>query len=334
MKKRLLAVLIIAVLCVGALAGCGGSGTGSTDSASKDQASGEFVYRVGFVNIDNADPNCYGATQKFVEYVQSDEFKAAVGADKVEALTADSALNIEKQTTNIETLLTKGVDMMFIIGVDTAGNTTGVEECNKAGVPVFMVGTEASGGDWKFVGFNETELGQKQGEWCAANLPQNANICYLEGVPGREAATMRKDGFLEGIKSRSDLKVLSSQTGEFDTATGMQVTEDWIQTYGDKINAIVSADSQMIVGAVEALKAAKMNEKVTTCGVMHLGKEDGYMIPAGDESYAVFVSWPSIGTLCGQIAERIYKGETIDDKTYIELKDVTADNYDEVISSI
>jgi ABC-type sugar transport system substrate-binding protein len=336
MKKRLLAVLMIAVLCIGALAGCGG-GAGSTDSSSsdsKDQASGKFVYRVGFVNIANSDPNCYGATQKFVEYVQSDEFKKAVGADKVEALTADSALDIEKQTTNIETLLTKGVDMMFIIGVDTAGNTAGVEECNKAGVPVFMVGTEATGGDWKFVGFNETELGQKQGEWAAANLPQNANICYLEGTPGREAATMRKDGFLEGIKSRPDLKILSSQTGEFDTATGMQVTEDWIQTYGDKINCIVSADSQMIVGAVEALKAAKINEKVTTLGVIHLGKEDGYMIKDGDESYAVFVSWPSIGTLCGQIAERIYKGETIDDKTYIELKDVTADNYDEVINSI
>jgi ABC-type sugar transport system substrate-binding protein len=145
---------------------------------------------------------------------------------------------------------------------------------------------------------------------------------------------MRKDGFLEGIKSRPDLKILSSQTGEFDTATGMQVTEDWIQTCGDKINCIVSADSQMIVGAVEALKAAKINEKVTTLGVIHLGKEDGYMIKDGDESYAVFVSWPSIGTLCGQIAERIYKGETIDDKTYIELKDVTADNYDEVINSI
>ena len=60
----------------------------------------------------------------------------------------------------METLLTKGLDMMFIIGVDTEGNTTSVEACNKEGIPVFMVGTEASGGDWKFVGFDETELGK------------------------------------------------------------------------------------------------------------------------------------------------------------------------------
>lgn len=329
MKKRLLAVLMASAMAATTLlTGCGSSGGSS--SASGD---GDKVYRVGFVNIDDADQNCYAATQNFINAVNSPEFAKAVGVDKVEAVTADSAKDIEKQTTNVETLLTKGVDMMFIIGVDTEGNTTAVNACNQEGVPVFMVGTEASGGDWKFVGFNETELGQKQGEWCAANLPQNANICYLEGVPGREAAVKRKEGFLDGISSRSDLNVLSSQTGKFETAAAMQVTEDWIQAYGDKINCIVSADSMMAIGMVEALKSAGMNDSVTTCGVMHLGEQDGYMIKDGDMSYAVFVSWPSIGTLCADIAQRVYAGETIDDQTYIELTDVTADNYDEVVKS-
>lgn len=335
MKKRLLALLTASALCLTALAGCSVDTGSSADGGGKDGAagSGEYVYRVGFVNIDNADPNCYAATQNFVSAVQSDAFKNAVGADKVEALTADSAKDIEKQTTNVETLLSKGVDMMFIIGVDTNGSTASVEACNQEGVPVFMVGTEASGGDWKFVGFNEVELGKKQGDWCAANLPQGANICYLEGTPGREAAVLRKQGFEEGIAARDDLNILSSQTGEFETAAAMQVTEDWIQTYGDKIGCVVSSDSLMIVGAVEALKAAGMNEQVTTCGVMHLSAEDGYMIKDGDETYAVFVSWPSIGTLCADIAQRIYAGETIDEKTYIELTDVTIDNYDEIVAA-
>lgn len=329
MKKRLLAVLMAtAMAATTLLTGCGSSSGGS--SASGD---GDKVYRVGFVNIDDADQNCYAATQNFINAVNSPEFAKAVGVDKVEAVTADSAKDIEKQTTNVETLLTKGVDMMFIIGVDTEGNTTAVNACNQEGIPVFMVGTEASGGDWKFVGFNETELGQKQGEWCANNLPQNANICYLEGVPGREAAVKRKEGFMDAIASRSDLNVLSSQTGKFETAAAMQVTEDWIQAYGDKINCIVSADSMMAIGMVEALKSAGMNDSVTTCGVMHLGEQDGYMIKDGDMSYAVFVSWPSIGTLCADIAQRVYAGETIDDQTYIELTDVTADNYDEVVKS-
>lgn len=119
----------------------GGSDESGSDETEKG---GDYVYRVGFVNIDNADNCCYPAMQKFVEYVESDEFAKSVGADKVEAITADSAKDIEKQTTNVETLLSKGVDMMFIIGVDTQGNTTAVNACNEEGIPVFMVGTEAS----------------------------------------------------------------------------------------------------------------------------------------------------------------------------------------------
>ena len=346
MGKRVLAVIAAAMFGIGALAGCGGNSGGSaksgdgetkqqssSDSGEANETEGEYVYCVGFVNIDNGDTACYPAMQKFIEYVESDEFAKSVGADKVEALTADSAKDIEKQTTNVETLLSKGVDMMFIIGVDTEGNTTSVKACNEEGIPVFMVGTEASGGEWKFVGFDEVELGKRQGEWCAENLPENSNICYLQGTPGREASVQREEGFMQGIESRDDLTVLSSQTGDFDAATAMQVTEDWIQTHGEKINCIVSANSTMIAGAIEALKAAKMNEDVTSVGVVHLGAEDGYPIQDGDEDYAIFVSWPSIGTLCGEIAERVYKGEEIDERTNIELEDMTAENFDEIVAA-
>ena len=204
MVKRFLTLALATVMTAGLLSGCSlkPSGGGSDDAAAAEEGGEkEYVYRVGFVNIDNADNCCYPAMQKFVDYVQSDEFAESVGADKVEALTADSAKDIEKQTTNVETLLSKGVDMMFIIGVDTEGNTTAVQACNNEGVPVFMVGTEASGGEWKFIGFDETELGMRQGEWCAKNLPENANICYLQGTPGREAAVLREEGFMEGISS-------------------------------------------------------------------------------------------------------------------------------------
>ena len=147
MKKRLLATLMAAVMGTTMLAGCSpGSAAGS---ASGEATGKDRVYRVGFVNIDDADQNCYGATQRFIAAVKSDEFKKQVGTDKVEAITADSAKDLEKQTTNVETMLTKGIDMLFLIGVDTEGNTAAVEACNREGVPVFMVGTEASGGDWK-----------------------------------------------------------------------------------------------------------------------------------------------------------------------------------------
>lgn len=200
------------------MTGCGKSSGG--DSGSGDSGSEDYIYRVGFVNIDNADQNCYPAMQNFVSYVESDEFEKSVG-HPVEVLQADSALDVEKQSTNVETLLTKGIDMLFMIGVDTEGNNAAVEECNAENIPVYMVGTEASSGEWKFVGFDETEFGSIQGDWCVENLDEGENICYLEGTPGREATTKRKEGFEDAIAERDDLKILSSQTGEFDAEEAM-----------------------------------------------------------------------------------------------------------------
>ena len=343
MVKRLLTLLMVSAIGIGTLAGCGNSsGEGSSDAAVTEVAADEensaeanagtetdYVYRVGFINIDDGDTNCYPAMMNFKEYVESPEFAEAVGADKVEAFTADSALNIEKQTNNVETLINKGVDMMFIIGVDTAGNTTAVETCNAEGIPVFMVGTEASGGEWKFIGFDETELGQKQGEWCVENLPENANICYLEGTPGREAAVMRKEGFMNAIAEREDLNVLSSQPGNFSTEDSMQVTEDWIQKYGDDIDCIVAPDNFSILGACEALKGAGVTD-VITCGVVG-NREDANQIKEGNEVYGVFCYWPMIGTLCGEIAEKVYLGEEVEERSTIELFHMTLDNCDELL---
>lgn len=357
MKKKLIAAMLTVAMASALLAGCGGSGGTSAQSGTQEQEKSEdtadggeaeeagsntaseeditlrddLVYRVGFANIDDSDNCCYPAALKFKEYVESEEFAKSIGVDKVETLLTDSAGDIEKQTTNVETMLTKGVDMMFIIGVDTEGNTTAVEQCNAEGVPVFMVGTEASGGIWKFVGFDETQLGQGQGKWCADNLPENTKICYLEGTPGREAAVLRKEGFLDGIAQRDDLEVLSSQTGDFDTETAMQVTEDWIQAYGDDIGCIVAADGKMITGACEAVKAAALGDQVTTCGVVSV-EDDAYLIEQGDEDYAIFVYWPSIGTLCGEIAEKVYKGEQVDARTNIELQNMTKDNVKELLA--
>jgi ABC-type sugar transport system substrate-binding protein len=311
-------IFILAAVCASLMASC---------NARKNSEKPEFLYRVGFVNIADSNPVCYPSMLKFLERMQSSELLQKIGVDKIEVLTADSDYNIERQTSNVETLLTNGVDIIFIIGVDTEGNTVAVEQCNAAGVPVFMTGTEASSGEWKFIGFNEIELGRKQGEWCAANLPQNTKIHYLQGTPGREATLLREQGFREGIAGRSDLAIVSAQTGNFEIARAMQVTEDWIQAYGNAIGCIVAADSTMIEGSIEALKAAQMVDDVITCGVVQLGTWDAAPIREGTEDYAVFVYWPSIGTLCADIAAEYYLGNEIAEKTYIELFDVTPANY-------
>ena len=360
MKRKIVAMALASTMAIGMLAGCGSSSsdTTSSDAATEtteeadeeeteadaeeteeedtaddtEAASGDFVYRMGFVNISDADNCCYPCAQNFKETCESAEFAEAIGADSVEVFAADSALDIEKQTTNVETILSQGVDIMFIIGVDTEGNNTAVKECNEAGVPVFMVGTEATTGDWKFIGFDEYEFGAAQGEWAVENLPENCKICYMEGTTGREATVLRKQGFEETIAERDDLEIIASQTGDFDTATAMQVTEDWLTAYGDEIGCMVAADGKMTVGMSEALKSHG-DTGIITIGNFSVGELDGYPVKDGDVSSAVFSDWPSIGFLCADVAKQVYlEGyDFVDERTNIELVSVTPDNWDEIV---
>jgi ABC-type sugar transport system substrate-binding protein len=311
--------VVVILLCACLLASCSGKKGGAKEA-------GGNLYRIGFVNIADRDPVCYPSMLKFLDKMNSSELLSKIGVDKIEVLTADSDYNTERQASNVTNILTRGVDIMFIIGVDTEANTVSVEECNAAGVPVFMVGTEASGGEWKFVGFSETEIGTRQGEWCVANLPRNTNICYLQGAPGREATWLREEGFRQAIAARNDLKIISAQTGMWDVARAMQVTEDWIQAYGNTIGAIVAADGQMTTGAIEVLKAANMTN-VITAGVVSMGTWDAEGLRQGQEDYAVFTYWPSVGELCADVALDYYLGNEIPERSNIVLFDVTPANY-------
>ena len=331
MKRRVLTMLLAGTMALAMLAGCKSNGETAPEQkaeASEEDSSGDFLYKVGYSNLADSDENCYISSSTFKEVVESDDFAEAVG-HKVSVEWTDSDGDITKQTTNVETLLAKGVDIMFLVGVDKAGSTTAVEACNKAGVPVFMVASESEGGEYKFVGFNEEACGVVQGEYVAEHAEEGDKICYLTGTPGTENTVLREEGFLEGLKSRDDLEVISTQSGDFSAEDAMQVTEDWVQAYGDEIDWIVTQDNKMGQGVVEVLKAANMLDKVRISSWIVPGTWDAEYLKNDDVEHAVYVSFKTLGETGAKVCEKFYKGEDIEDRTYMDLYSVTKDNYSE-----
>jgi ABC-type sugar transport system substrate-binding protein len=63
------------------------------------------------------------------------------------------------------------------------------------------------------------------------------------------------------------LKLLASQTGEWDRAKSMALMENWIQSYGDQIQAVFAQNDEMGLGAVQALMDAKKKQSVYVVSV-------------------------------------------------------------------
>lgn len=342
MKKRILSMMLVTAMVIAALSSCGQNddtpAADNTETASEPETSvstespetesKDLAYKVGVSNLADSDENCYIACSTFKTIVESEGFSDAVGHEVTVDWT-DSNDDITKQTSNVETLIAKGIDMLFMLGVDTAGNSSAVEACNKAGVPVFMVASESDGGEYRFVGFNEYDCGKVQGEYVAENAAEGDKICYMEGTPGREAQVLREEGFMDGISGRDDLEILSTQSGNFSAEEAMQVTEDWLQAYGDDIDWIVTQDNQMVQGVVEVLKAANAIDKVRISGWIVPGTWDAEYVKNGDTEQAVYVSFATLGETMAEVCQKYYNGEEIEDQTYMDLFSVTDDNFSE-----
>jgi ribose transport system substrate-binding protein len=90
-------------------------------------------------------------------------------------------------------------------------------------------------------------------------------VIILEGVPGAQTAIDRKTGIDRAVKEFPNVKVLASQTAKFSRVEGMRVMENLLQKFS-KIDAVISTNDEMALGAIEAIDAAKRIKEIKVAG--------------------------------------------------------------------
>lgn len=113
----------------------------------------------------------------------------------------------------------------------------------------------------------------------------------------------------------------------------MRITEAWIQKYGDgkggvTFDAIISANDQMALGAIEALKAVELldgENNILINGVDGTSEaidmvENGYMVQT------VFQNGPGQGEAAVSTIEKLLNGEDVDSEVIVPFESITIDN--------
>ena len=311
MKRFLSMVLAISLLI--ALSGCGAGGNG--DSGDGNGNGEKFV--VGYVN--SADTDVFDKLKK-------DEFEKITKDDPtLDVRFSEANMDVQKQLDLIDNLIAQQVDLIIIVPVDYSGVTPGVQAANNAGIPVICLGIESEGGDYTFVGCQNRDAGVMQAEFMAEKLPENAQILYLSGTPGLYHSIERHDGFLETLgDKRPDVKLLAEQTGEYQRAKGQQVVEDWVQSFSE-FDAVVAANDQMALGAIEALKGANRLEGVMVAGV-DATADACTAITNGEMAISIKQSAPDLAKYCYETVQKAQKGETLEKEIIVPFIPITIDN--------
>jgi len=176
-------------------------------------------------------------------------------------LTVTDANNSQsKQIADVKSLIAQKPDALFIAPI-TEQMASVIKQAGKAGIPVFLLDRDVDhkvakpGTD--FVTVIQSDFVQ-EGKRAAVQMAKatggNAKIIELEGTTGASPAIDRKKGFDRAIKTCSGLKLLASQDGDFNRATGQKVAETLLQAHPEA-TAIYAHNDEMAIGAIAAVKA-------------------------------------------------------------------------------
>ncbi|MDQ3135894.1 MAG: ABC transporter substrate-binding protein [Acidobacteriota bacterium] len=312
-----LAVLSAGVVLALSLASCvkqeGGATTESGDSAPKARKDGKIV--VGFSQMENNGPWRIAETRSLEE-------EARKRGDKYQLIVTDARGDTANQVGNVEDLVARGVDAIFLAPREFEGLAPALQAAKKAGIPVFLIDREAAGKAGEdyvaFLGSNFVEQGQRAGEWLAKQTNGKANIVELTGTAGASVARDRSQGFQQAIKSHPDMKIIASQTGNFTRAEGQRVMENIIQAKRKEITAVYTHNDEMALGAIQALKSAGMQPGKDVLVVSVDGQKTALEAIARGEMNVTVESNPRFGPLAFDTLEKYLNKQKVPEKIILE----------------
>lgn len=242
---------------------------------------------------------------------------AQAKADELGAklVTLDSQDDAATEMSNVEDLITQGVDIIMInpTNSDSVGNA--VTQANNAGIPVITLDRKANSGDVAaHIASDNVAGGKMAGEFIIEKLGGKGNVVELEGIPGASAAVERGEGFHSAI-SKSNIKVVAKQTANFDRAKGLSVMENILQAQ-PKIDAVFAHNDEMALGALEAIKAS--GRKIMVVG-FDATTDAVAAVKAGDMAATVQQLPKEIGSKGVDTALKIIGKEKVDKYIPVEL---------------
>lgn len=240
---KLWLVCTLLVTMILSVVGCGSQTQQTSTNAKKERVIG--------LSFPAADHGWLGAIIKNAE----DEATAAQGIKYI-ITTAD---NPNKQTGDIEDLITKKVDAIVMLPIESASMTPVAKKVKEANVPLIVIDREIESDDFTaLVKGDNKGIGTNGAKFIAGKLNGKGNVVVISGPPS-SVTTLRLSGFEEVMKGYPDIKVLAMQDGGFQKEKGYTVMQNMLQA-NKQIDAVFTMDDEMALGAIKAVQEAKRDD--------------------------------------------------------------------------
>lgn len=271
-------------------------------------------------------------------------FEEACEAQGYDYVTLNSNSDVSTELSNMESVVSQGVNAAIIMGCDGEGSAAAVSYAADAGVPVVICGRSIAADEedyYVYLAGNHEEAGKAQGEYVNNYLAENEdaelNVCIIRGSSGNAAVESRYKGFqdtaLEG-EYKDRIHVLVDLYGEYDATKANSIASDAL-TANPELNCFITMSDDMASGIISALQAAGKNPAdylILSVDLSNVGQE---LLENGTLTGTVMMNMKSMADQAGAYVKMAVEGEENPDKGVVVegyYQMALADTYKQMLS--
>lgn len=161
-----------------------------------------------------------------------------------------------KQSADLENAIIRGAKGMVIDPNDVNAIASAVEDVKQQNIPIVTVDRQVDANKTvPHFGANNYKGGLEIAKIVVQRFPQGANIILLTGQLGSSPSIERSKGIKDGLrKTGKPYHFIVEQSGNWLRSEGLRIIESVMPTLKTNVDVIISANDDMALGAVEALK--------------------------------------------------------------------------------
>lgn len=236
--------------------------------------------------------------------------KAKLSALGAKYISADAQSSPEKQLSDIESLISKGANVLIVLAQDSDAVLPAIARAKQENIPVVSYDRLIED-PWAFyLSFNNREVGRLQAQMIY-NVKKTGNFAFIKGNSADPNADLLFAGQMDvlgpAIKSGAIKKVGEQYTDDWKPEIAQRNMEQILTAQGNKVDAVVASNDGTAGGAVAALAAVGLAGKVPVSG-QDADKAALNRIARGLQTGTVWKDARTLGTNAAEIAVALANG--------------------------
>ncbi|THD42014.1 MAG: sugar ABC transporter substrate-binding protein [Bradyrhizobium sp.] len=238
--------------------------------------------------------------------------KAGLAESGAKYISADAQANPTKQLADVESLISKGANVLIILAMDNQAILPAIKKASDEGIPVIAYDRLIEDPSVLYITFDNVGVGRLIGKAIWA-VKKEGNFIFIKGDKGDANANFLFGGIMEVLKPAIDAgkikNVGETYTDGWKPDNAQKEAEQLLTKNNNKVDAAVVENDGMAGGVVAALAA----QGLAGPGVPVSGQDGDHAainrIALGTQTVSVWKDSRDLGKLSGEMAVALASGK-------------------------